>query len=418
MSGLRRGFRLILLAARAELRSPGLWLPALLAALAVGAFTVSSQDAGATIAVVLATRLGQAYGIAACLWFGYRAVRDQDERLGAVLRSKPVDGAAWVTVSWATGVAVWTLILGLAFLAAALAMAFTTGVPASLVALLGFGHAWVTVVIASALSFGLSRVMRSPLGGILIMLAWVCVIAGLQNAPPYMRLEYAQNRGLFLPVSAGILAFAALLVERLRRQELRRPLVPVLSALLFLPLSWAGGQIAARDAAIITDPSGTVWEAIGRQHLEPGRRLPGFWLPDGHGGTVRTADHTGKVLLVYLFAAGDLETARNLKTLSELGRELGAQGVQPLGVCLSPDHADAAMLARAGYGFPIGADQTAAATGDKPQSTLLTAYNADLLPLLVITDRRRMVREVLTDTIHDPARLRELVTARLTEEPR
>ena len=54
---------------------------------------MSLGDVPGTAGIVLAAWLGRAYGLAAGFWFAYHAVRDQGERAGAILRSKPVDGA-------------------------------------------------------------------------------------------------------------------------------------------------------------------------------------------------------------------------------------------------------------------------------------------------------------------------------------
>ena len=52
---------------------------------------------------------------------------------------------------------------------------------------------------------------------------------------------------------------------------------------------------------------------MGKRPIASG--FPGFWLPDGKGGIVRTAAYPGKILLVYLFAADDLDAARTLPVL-------------------------------------------------------------------------------------------------------
>src|SRR5687768_16598427 len=98
---LRRFARLVRLGASAELRSTGLRLVGLLGAAVAAAYASSQGNVPASTAVALAALLARVFGIGACLWFAYAAVRDQDEKLGAALRSKPVDGALWVLVTWA-----------------------------------------------------------------------------------------------------------------------------------------------------------------------------------------------------------------------------------------------------------------------------------------------------------------------------
>jgi peroxiredoxin len=190
----------------------------------------------------------------------------------------------------------------------------------------------------------------------------------------------------------------------------------VCAALLLLT-----GATAARAYLLAPQPDQrdiTVWTQMGSQHVELGKRLPGFWLPDGRGGIVRTSDHAGKILLVYLFQADDLESTRMLPVLDRIGKEFREQGVQPIGVCISPDHADGWMFSRlGGYSFPIGSDIMATRRAPVPDSPIVSAYDLSLLPALVVTDRRRRVKEVLPELVPDPEALRRRVQARLAEEP-
>src|SRR5262245_15129847 len=128
LTRLQANLRLIGLGLRAELRNPGIWVPAVLAGLLFVALGWNARDVAPTQSVILSLRLGQAYGLAAVLWFAYRAIRDQDHQLGAVLRSKPVESARWVFLNWATGAALWIALLAIAVIAVTVVQLPTAGV--------------------------------------------------------------------------------------------------------------------------------------------------------------------------------------------------------------------------------------------------------------------------------------------------
>lgn len=407
--------RLLRLGIASELRSPGIRLLGIAGCLITAVFAWQQEGAAAITALNLALWLSRAYGVGACLWLGYAAIRDQNEQLGGVLRSKPVDGARWLLLNWATALGLWLLLLAGAFLGAALGQLRSSGGYSLLAHGAGFLRAAAVVGAASTLSFAVSRMMRSPLGGILTLLAWFCALAGFGYIPAYLQPDYSQNRLTYVAAAALLLAIAGLFLERFRRGELRRPAGSLAVVLALLALTGAGASRAYQAAPKPEATEPGLWDQIAVQHLLEGRRVPGFWLPDGQGGTVRTADYRGKVLAIYLFSAADPEAGRGLSALAAVGRELKAQGVQPLGVCISADHGDGAMLSRtAGLGFPVGSDLSTVSLG-KGGSAMLAAYDADTLPMLVITDRRRIVRVINRTPFADAAELRRAVLEQLQE---
>jgi peroxiredoxin len=151
------------------------------------------------------------------------------------------------------------------------------------------------------------------------------------------------------------------------------------------------------------------------QHLEWGRRVPGFRLPDGKGGHVGTAAYAGKIQLIYLFAGNDPDAGRTLLELEKIRKHYGERGVQPLGICISSDHGDGWTLSQAGgLGFPIGSDQSTIST-TRSGSALMIAYDVDTLPMLVVTDRRRIVRQIVMQPSGNPAELARIVDEHLRE---
>lgn len=407
--------RLLRLGITAELRNPAIRLLGLAGLLGAAVFGWQQEGAAAVTALNLAAWLSRAYGVGACLWLGYAAIRDQNEQLGGVLRSKPVDGAHWIVLNWAIGLGLWLVLLAGPFLGAALGQLRSSGAYSLLAEAAGFVQAAQILGFASTISFALSRMMRSPLGGILTVLAWFCALAGFGYIPTYLQPDYTQNRLTYLAAAALLLAVAGLFWERFRRGELRRPAGSLAVVLGLLALTAAGATHAYQVNPRPDNKVPSIWDQISNQNLAEGRRIPGFWLPDGKGGLVRTSDYPGKVLVVYLFTGSDPDAGRALAALAAVGRELKDQGVQPLGVCISADHGDGAMLARTGgLGFPIGSDLSTLSTG-KGGSAMLAAYDVDTLPVLVITDRRRIVRQILRMPFADVAELRRLVQEQLQE---
>jgi peroxiredoxin len=416
-SSLVSVLRLIRLGLTAEMRNPGLRLLAVLGAVFAGLYAWDKAEIAGMVAVALSSWLGRLYGFAACLWMGYAAIRDQNAQLGAVLRSKPVDGARWVLVSWATGLCVWLLLLGAAFLGAALAQLPNAGLVSLYSHALGFARAAVLISALGTLAYALSRLWRSPLGGVLTMFAWFCAMAGLKYIPAYLQPDYVQNRSLFIAVAVLMLTVTGWLVERARRGELRRPLAPALVTLALLPITALAANQVYHASPVPQGDLTSVWEYVARQHVQEGLRTPGLWLPDGKGGRVRTAAYHGKILILYFFAGDDVDSARELPVLEAMQHEFGGRGVQSIGVCLSPDHGDGWLLAQAaGYHFPIGSDPTTVKTSPPPESSIAAAYNIQLLPTLVVTDRRRRVQALITGT-QTLEQVRQLVQQRLTEEP-
>jgi hypothetical protein len=399
----------------AELRRPVVRL-ALIAGAVFGAVTggLNFGSAGAT-AIWLSGVLTPLLGVAACLWQGSYACRDH--RTGrSVLGARPVDGAYLTAMLWATGTCLWLIGTVPAFLAAAVVQtpfAPLVAGPAHLAAL-----ARTAFVVASlgTLAFAVSRVLRSSVGGALVVVGWGLLRTGAGPLGAFQP-DSSQNALWFGLLALLALSGTALLVERRRRGELRRVAAPagIVAALL---VSTVAG--AAQTGWRAEDPlQQQLRERMGGQSLRVLEAVPGFWLPDGRGGTVRTADYSGKALLIYLFEPGDLAACRALSALNRARKEYGAGEVQPLGVCVTRSRADAWTLTTlGGAGFPIGVDLAEASSGlGAVTSPLLRAYHPSALPLLVVTDRRHRARELIQGVPPEPATLRRIIAERLAEEP-
>lgn len=418
LTRLQANLRLIGIGLRAELRNPGIWVPAVLAGLLFVALGWNARDVAPVQSVTLSLRLGQAYGLAGVLWFAYRAIRDQDHQLGAVLRSKPVESARWVVLNWLTGAVLWIALLAIAVFAVMLVQLPTAGMKAIGAQAATLYRAGFMVLITSAISYSLSRMLRSPLGGIIVLLAWGLAVGGFEYVPVYLRPDYSQNRPLLIGLALALTAMCALLVERFRRGELRKPVVPALVVLILSVLTGVGAARAYRASEVKELPVGSLSEQIRLQHLQVGSRAPGFWLPDGKGGWIRSADYQGKILLILIFSADDLEAGRTLQAMETIYRENRDKGVQPIGIALSTDYEDSLQLARTGgYAFPIAGDPSTTKTAPPPVAVTSEAYDIEQLPKLFVTDRHRRIREVNPNARIDISEIQAYVNQRLAEEP-
>jgi peroxiredoxin len=274
------------------------------------------------------------------------------------------------------------------------------------------------ILITSAISYSLSRMLRSPLGGIIVLLAWGLAVSGFEYVPVYLRPDYSQNRLLLIGLGSALITLCALLVERFRRGELRRPVLPALLVLILSGATGMGAAKAYRASEVTQLPTGSLSEQIRLQHLVMGSRAPGFWLADGAGGWIRSADYQGKIMVILVFAADDLEAGRTLQAMERIYHEYRDKGVQPIGIALSSDYEDSLQLARTGgYSFPIAGDPSTIKTAQPPSAVTAEAYDIDQLPRLFITDRHRRIREINPDPRVDIAVLQASIKARLAEEP-
>ena len=401
---------------RAVTRGVGIRALGLLALLAAVATVLAQPGAAGMNAVQLGQSLGSVLGFAACFWFAHAALLDGADQRGPLLRSKPIPGPRWVLLCWGTGLVLWCGGLIAIHAIAAAVDAPRSGLVASAIAygMAALHHA-TTVAIVGTASFALSRLARSPLGGIIVALGWFCVTAGMQFVPAYLRPDSSFNRGLFLPAVAALLLAVAAIVEPLRRGE-RLPRSAWAGVATCVALAGAGALPAVR--ASVPEERWPLAEAIARQQLQEGEAIPGFWLPDVRGNLVRLGAYPRQILLVFLFPADHRESFRTLQDLEQVRHEFGAHGVQPVGVCLANDPVEArVVVAATRVGFPIAIDPTTTRASPPAASALVEAYEATDPPVLVITDRRHRVRHRFQWATPTLGQLRAVVRGRIAEEP-
>lgn len=415
---LQRSIRLVALGMQNELRKRPYRLVLLLVAMTSTLVAITSARSATFTAVWLTETLGRPLGLLACFWFGRYACRDLVRGNQTVLRTRAVDGAYLAGIQWATGIGLWLLLLATAFFPASAVQLPFSGPAAAGSHLIGLGRTVLTVSSMGSIAFALSRLLRSTAGGLITAAVWLLALSGALEGR-IIQPDYTQNLLVLALGAACLWCVTVLLVERNRRGELRRPAVPaVVASVLFLGTAAAGARAVARQS-----PPDTLvlQEGMAQQVLQEHQPLPGFWLPNGRKGWVKTSDYPGKVLMVYLFAPGDLRAAQTLDALDGVQRQYGPSGIQAIGVAISKDSGSGwTTVSQGKYRFPVGLDLSGADTNAgkaSAGSALLRAYQVERLPLLVVTDRSHLVTTVRGGTAVGPDLFRRISEARLSAEP-
>jgi peroxiredoxin len=166
-----------------------------------------------------------------------------------------------------------------------------------------------------------------------------------------------------------------------------------------------------------TDPA---LEMMAMQTAPVGELAPGFRLPNTTGGLSSLADYPGRILVIGLWSPEDSESTIILARLEDVWRKYGSRGVQPIAICISQDRSAAAVFARgSGVDFPVVLDW-GTHNADKPSnaSPMASAYDADTLPHVVVTDRRRLTRRILKGVdAYEGVGLERAIQERLAAQP-
>lgn len=138
-------------------------------------------------------------------------------------------------------------------------------------------------------------------------------------------------------------------------------------------------------------------------------------LPDG--SKMDLTKYKGKVCVIEFLFTTCPHCAQTAAALTQLNRELGSQGFQPLGVAFN----DGAMMLvpefirSTGANYPIGV-----ANREKVIAYLGHSVTARLLvPQVMIVDKKGMVRYQssldASEHLHDPVKLKQIITDLLKE---
>lgn len=279
--------------------------------------------------------------------------------------------------------------------------------------------AGVLFFTASA-SFSLALLARTPLAGAVAGLYWLMTLAGKGFLAKAYFPAYTQNQLTYVLLGVAFICAAC----ALHRRQRRGATPPAAWARWLGPIALAA-SIAALLHVINTghDPQAATQPALelmSEQAAIPDMKAPGFRLPDPSGKLVSPADFPDKILVIALCSPSESESTFVLERLDEIQKKYGPRGVQALALVLSEDTGAAAAFARGeGVSYPVLQDWgTHNAEKVSEMSPMATAFQINMLPHAVVTDRRRIQRKFLfgIDT-YEGTELENAIEERLKAEP-
>lgn len=395
----------------------------LIAALATGLLQGSTPGRGAAVSAYAAGELACLYiSLLAIIWMALAAVRDAAMRTEILVFSKPQPAETLALARFAGGYLQMFAVIGALFIGASAARLVSGGGATGFAAYGGeFARAAAVVFFASSLSFSLALLLDNALAGVTSGLYWLLTLAGREFLAKFYFPAYTQNGPAFAALAAGLL-LSALFVYRRRRRgatpaarwvRLGAPAFLATAMLLFRAVILNGHDPQARTQLVL--------DRMADQNREEMERAPGFDLPDQIGRVTGLSDYPGRIMVIALFSPQDTDSALLLDRLAAVQQRYGAQGVQPVAICISENQGTAATFARGeAVDFAVVSDWgTYNAPRGAEVSPLATAYRAVVLPLVVVTDRRRRVRaDAVGGGAYDERNLARMVEARLAEEPK
>jgi hypothetical protein len=282
------------------------------------------------------------------------------------------------------------------------------------------GRAAVALFFASSAAYALALIADTPLAGALVGLYWVVAMAGQAFLAKVYYPYYTQNLPAFAALGVFFLSFGALFYRRSRRGASSPALwcraLPPVALGAALMASW----ITVRDGHDPLMRESPLMAEIARQDAVMENTAPGFLLPDQNGRLFSLSDVPGRVLVIGLLDPHTDEGALLLGRMRALHQAFGRFGVLPVAVCISNDHGAGATLARGeSVRFPVLTDWGSHhAPRAAEASPVAGAYRVTDMPFVVVTDRRRRIRDMIEGiSTYDGPRLMQAVLQRITEEP-
>lgn len=396
---------------------------AVFAALLAGWFLGRAGGGGAGLAAITT-------GDAACTYLAFVAVyflsmtAARDTALGAtaMVWSKPQTTERLVAARYVGAYLQLLLLLSALFFGALISRWFHSGTLMGATAFVTqFGRAAIVLFFASSAAYALALIADTPLAGALVGLYWVVTMAGQAFLAKVYYPYYTQNLLAFAALGLFFVGFAA----RFYRPSRRGLSVPALWCRVLPPAGlaialWAS-WITVRDGHDPLMRESPLMAEIARQDAVVEGVAPGFLLPDQHGRLFSLADAPGRVFVVGLLDPHSEEGALLLGRMRALHRAYGRFGVLPVAVCISNDTGAGATLARGeGVRFPVLTDWGSHhAPRAADASPVAGAYRVTDMPFVVVTDRRRRIRDMIEGiSTYDGPRLLQSVLQRIAEEPR
>ncbi len=360
-------------------------------------------------------------GVAVAIWISLGAVRDTAMRTEVIIFTKPqplerLALARFLGFFGQIVCFVFALFLG------AILSRLSTGL-----GLLGFSaylpqflRAIFTLFFVASASYCLASLADSVIAGSLIALYWVVAMSGKDFLAKFYFVWYSQNLLGYTLLGAALLCFNLWFYRKKWRGESKVPIaIRLLAPALLIGAAWSMWAVV-RDGH---DPMARQSKALDRmesQSIQENALAPGFLLPDQNGKPTGLSHFPGKILIIALWSPQDPDSTFLLSKLEEVSKKYGAQGVQPIAICLSEDAGVAKTFAQGeAVSYPIVYDWgTHNASRQTDVSPLASAYRSSHLPYVVVTDRRHRVAKLLEPpSSYEGSTLDEQIDKRLAEEP-
>lgn len=373
-------------------------------------------------AYTVAETATQYLSLLAIIWMALVAVRESSMRTDIVVFSKPqpADRLALAKFSGAFG---QILLMTLALFAGAMLSRLYVG--HSLIGFAVYPQEYLRVIaalfFASAASYTLALLFNTPLAGAVVGLYWVLTLAGSAFLAKVYFPSYSQNAPHFILFGIALLGIGLWFYRRRSRGGAMAPFWIRITT----PLALLGSLFLLLQTLYSShDPNGyqnPALENMTQQNLVIGNRTPGFLLPSQNGHNVKLSDFPNKILVIGVWSPHEPESITLLDYFETIYARYGAQGVQPVAICISEDNSTGSAFARGeSLSYPVVMDwgtHNAVKTAD--MSPMTTAYRTESLPNIVITDRQHRATEVLFGVdAYEGNSLQEAVEYRLKQEPK
>ena len=363
----------------------------------------------------------QQLAIAAVLLAALAAVRDTTQRTGMLVYTKPQPPERLALARFLGLYGQILLLLLALFVGAGFGRVLAGGILAGLPAYgLQYVRAAGVLFFAASAGYSLALLADSPIAGAIVGLYWTFALSGREFLAKFYFPWYGQNTLAYAFLGAALLGFALTFSRRRLRGERPAAAWARLSAPLALV---AGGALLWTTTRNAHDPlafqhAGMI--RMGEQTFQEGALIPGLLLPDQNGRATSLSQFPGRILIVALWSPRDPDSVAMLARLHDIYGRYGARGVLPIAVCLSEDASAASTFALGErIAFPVLYDWgTYNASRAMEASPLAVAYRADILPRLIVTDRRHRVRAALDGlTATEADWIEAEVRARVESEP-
>ncbi len=360
-------------------------------------------------------------GVMVAVWIALGAVRDTQMRTEVVIFTKP---QPMERIALARFVGYFGQIL--CFITA-LFLGAILGRLATGLGLLGFTaygfqfvRAVATLFFVASASYCLASLADSVIAGCIVALYWVVAMGGKEFLAKIYFVWYSQNLIAYTLLGLALLCFNLWFYRKRWRGESKVSPVIKLLAPTLLVLGGYAVWVVLRDGH---DPMIRQTYALTRiesQNIVEGELTPGFLLPDSNGKPYSLANAEGKILIIALWSPQDPESTLLLSRLEEIYQKYKSQGVLPVAICVSEDGGVARTFAQGeALSYPVVYDWgTHNAARQAEMSPLCSAYRAERLPYVVVTDRRHRVTNMLPPPAgYEGTELQEQLELRLSEEP-